>query len=182
MDYNERKRIFDGKREWAVKRMLKNAEIKTLTEEQHDVLSWLCTIRHEFHMKKEEIWLDNSNIINMFDDGCSEECEINRKLKEVGLTTIDFEFSICNFPTVSDFECLSDKEKSMWEDKAEQYNKENPDGWYHSALTVWKEESWEYEDCIDILENLNNKIEKYLKEIDEKHGTDYCPSGYTRLL
>lgn len=181
MDYNEKKRIYEGKREWAEKRKLKNAAIETLTEEQHNVLYWLCSIRHELHVKRDDVFHNNSNALAPFDNSCG-ECEVNSRLKTAGLKPIDLQFEYVDCPIVSDFDCLSSDEQEEWEEKAEQCNAENPTGMWHNAISMWIQESWEYKEFMQKTEELNDKIEEYLKEIDEKHGTDYCPSGYTRLL
>lgn len=39
----------------------------------------------------------------------------------------------------------------------------------------------EAERCLEMVEKFNDDIESYLAKIDKKHGTDYCPSGWTRL-
>ena len=39
----------------------------------------------------------------------------------------------------------------------------------------------ERESCLEMAKKFNNDIEKYLASIDKEHGTNYCPSGVTRL-
>lgn len=177
----DKKQVYEGKREWAARRMMANAEIETLTAEQHEVLEWLCTVRHELHINTDSVWDENSDALKPFDNSYG-ECEVNQRLKEVGLKPIELQFDYLSCPTVSDFDCLSSDEQAEWEEKADQYNEEHPDGWYHSRISLWKEESWEYEDFKKDMERINTNVENYLKEIDDTHGTSYCPSGYTRLL
>ena len=75
-----------------------------------------------------------------------------------------------------------DEEKEEWEEKADKFNDENPKAFFpHSGYTLWKEESWEYDTFLKICEKQNDIIEKYLREIDEKYGTEYCLTGIARF-
>ena len=38
-----------------------------------------------------------------------------------------------------------------------------------------------YGEFVKIMEDINNRIEAYLHDIDKKHGTDYCPTGKSRV-
>lgn len=181
MTIMDKKQMYEAKREWAAKRMKENAEIETLTEEQHEVLEWLCTIRHELHTSKDSVWNNNSDALKPFDNSCG-DYEVNQRLKRVGLKPIELQFDYISCPTVSDFDCLSRDEQDEWQEKADRYNNEHPNSMGHSSISLWQEESWEYRDFLEDIERINDNIEKYLKEIDEMHGTNYCPSGYTRLL
>lgn len=177
----DKKQIYEGKREWAARRMLENAKIETLTEKQHEVLEWLCTVRHELHTNKDSVWNENSDALKPFENFCG-DCEVNQRLKEVGLKPIELNFDCFTCPTVSDFyECLKSEEREEWEEKAVQYNAENPGGMLHNGLSLWREKSGKYRDFLDEMENINNQVEKYLKEIDDVYSSNYCPSGYTRL-
>ena len=37
------------------------------------------------------------------------------------------------------------------------------------------------EECLEFVREVNRRIEMFLGDIDEKYGTDYCPSGATRV-
>lgn len=156
-------------------------ECQTLTEDQHDALSWLCGIRHDLHSEdRDRIWYNNSSVLDPFDNGCSSE--VNGHLEEVGLKPIDIDSDFfMNLPNSTDYEyMISDEEREEWESKAEKFNEENPKLPCHSGSSLWKEESGEYIIFCDMLEDLNNKIEDYLREIDEVHHTQYAPSGKYR--
>ena len=49
------KDAYYGKMIYAGKKMAKNKEIETLTEEQHDALSQMCSARHELHTHMDRI-------------------------------------------------------------------------------------------------------------------------------
>lgn len=37
------------------------------------------------------------------------------------------------------------------------------------------------EACYSMVVDLHNDIERYLADIDKQHGTEYCPTGSTRI-
>ena len=176
------KQAYEGKREWAARRAAGNREnCSTLTEEQHDVLEWICTIRHDMHTSKESIWDGNLEALRPFDNSCGIP-EIESRIKEAGLPEFCMGFDYVELVTADDYHnVISDSERDKWEEKAEEYNSSHPDGMWHCGASMWKEESGEYEKFLNDLEFLNESIEKYLKTIDEKHGTNYAPTGYTRI-
>lgn len=183
------KEIYERKTEWAARRMKSNSRIKSLSKEQHDTLSWLCSLRHDVHSSWEDMW--NSETA----DGVRlwEEYEkINDKLCECGLSAIMSLPDISEIPTNADYWCvLTDEDRDRWDLRADVVNKQieieelergsQYKPLHHSGSTIWREESGEYGVFADKMESINTAIENYLEEIDRKHGTSYCPSGYTRL-
>ena len=183
------KEIYERKAAWAARRMEKNSRIKALTEEQHDTLAWLCSLRHDIHSNWVNMWSSES------DEGIDlwEKYErINEKLSECGLSAILNLPDDSEIPTEADYWCvLTDKERDEWDMRADIVNKqieieEQESGTRYKSLrhngpTIWREESGKYEEFIDKMESINTAIENYLEEIDRKHGTSYCPSGHTRL-
>lgn len=160
--------------------MLKNSEIDTLTEEQHNALAWLCRVRHELHCSWESVFEGDSDTITPFDNSLG-ECEINQVLDDAGLKKIDFNFNFDDMPTENDYyNLLTDEEQEEYEQIAEEYNASHS-GMQHTGCSVWKEESGEYDIFVKQMGNLNSKIEEYLRNIDKEHNTNYCPSGITRL-
>lgn len=145
---------YEGKRRWADARMAANAEIDTLTPEQHETLAWLCRIRHEMHTHQEAFFFDESSEHDEFwnyiesDDGT----DIDSRLREVGLPGIRFPGAAENYIT-----------DSTWRD----------DGYE----TIEEAES----ESVAFAERINSIIEIYLTKIDTEHGTNYAPSGETRL-
>lgn len=158
MAYNDKKDIYSGKREWAARRMAENSKIKTLTEKQHEVLDWLCNIRHEVHTNQDDFFAATSHNYRLFWDyieNASGESEINRELSNVNLPQISFCIDIMDYRNDMDYD------DEVWDEEMS----------YNDA----------YEEVIKMAEKFNNKIESYLLEIDKKHGTNYCPSGIQRL-
>ena len=151
------KEAYEGKREWAARRMVKNAENESLTEEQHEVLAWLCSFRHEWHMHAERLWSsENQDLFEEYE-------QINKKLSEVGLDIVE------GLPRAEDFP------DENW------YFYDYKDSGEYADLEDWMENGEEYDRFHEMHNEVNNAIERYLSEIDKKYGTEYCPSGYTRL-
>lgn len=172
---------WEAKRRYVERKNRENEEIKSLTPEQHDAIQELCAKRHEFHCSTESMWNRNAaDLLNDFSD-CN-DYNMSYELKEVGLPELKLLIS-CDMPGEEDYyELLSDEEKEEWEEKADKFNEENPNAFFpHSGYTLWKEESWEYDTFLKICEKQNDIIEKYLREIDEKYGTEYCPTGIARF-
>ena len=151
------KETYEKKQAYAGKRMLQNAEIESLTHEQHEVLVWLCSKRHEVHTNQNDFFYSESSSSaeywNLIDDGCGNGI-VRDKLSSVGLPDLKWSFSADDYMT--DALC---QEFGYSEEETEV----------------------EYESCIEMAGIFNNDIEKYLREIDKRHGTNYCPSGVGRL-
>ena len=146
---------YERKREWAAKRMAENSQIDTLTEEQHEALEWLCSVRHDVHCNQDDFFCDesanSSEYWNYIDDGNGGT--IREKLMEAGLPEMKWSF--------------------------------NPDMYTSESVCyeldyTEEEREEERERCLEMAEKFNLDIEKYLKTIDEQHGTNYCPSGASR--
>lgn len=145
------KEAYERKREWAAKRMTENSLIDSLAPEQHEVLSWLCSVRHDVHCNQEAFWYSEYS-------GHSEYWDyinyiINDKLKSVNLPCIEWSFSPDDYMT--DSICY---ELGYDDDEIEE----------------------EMKNCFNMSNIFNNDIEHFLLKFDKEHGTNYCPSGFTR--
>lgn len=148
------KATYENKREWAAARMEKNKNIEcVLTEQQHDIIAWLCGIRHEIHTNMQSFFITGS---------CNFSCywtlldnEINNRLNQVGLDRIHF----------------SDRDFIPNDDD---WDAEYWDGEYDTCDAA-------YEACHDFVSEQHKLIEGYLRDIDGIHGTHYCPTGATRI-
>ena len=151
------KEVYERKEAYTNKRMLQNAENENLSSEQHEVLAWLCSKRHEVHTNQEDFFYSESpnctEYWDLIDDGCSNGT-IRDKLQSVNLPDLKWSFSIDDY--MNDALC---SEFGYSEEEIEA----------------------ELESCIEMAGKFNNDIEKYLREIDKKYGTNYCPSGAGRL-
>lgn len=153
------KEAYERKARYVEKRMKKNKEIESLTEEQHDALSWLCAIRHEMHCEEQCFFHSESGEYAEFWGyiGVDEDGEIVKRIKSVGLPEFKWSFSNCalNLPD-DDSVCY---ELGYTEEEIEEQRGK----------------------MLELAKKINNDIERYLLGVDHKFGVDYCPAGLTRI-
>jgi len=157
------KEQYEGKQRAAERRMTENAKKETLTEEQHDALSWLCMIRHEMHGHQEAFFHEESSDHTKFWNYI--DTDINERLTKAGLSKIEFEYDELDDYNTDGF-VISDLDDEDIDDDDEREER------IAEAL----------EEIIHLAETFNTTIEDYLREIDEEHGTSYCPTGISRLF
>jgi hypothetical protein len=170
------KEVYQRKAEWAARKMHEQSKIKTLTEEQHDTLTWLCDYRHEFHCNYEHLFIsDQSDMCEYNPD------EINKRLLECNLPAIEGLPDPGDLPWDLDFDLLSHEEQEDWERKAAEFNSSGHHKFSHSGFTLWKEDSGVYDEFCEIMEKINDTIEDYLAQVDCFYGTEYCPTQNARM-
>lgn len=165
--YDEWKYINEARANYIDKRNRENEEIETLTPEQHEALQYVCSVRHELHVGHKAMFNTNSDDYRKLWDYLTEgeSSSINTILESAGLKRIDgINLDIA--------ECPSDDDWYYFMDEEEKAEYDSIDDWYEEA----------YNELSEILEEVNRKIENYLREIDKEHGTNYCPSGFQRIL
>ena len=148
------KNIFERRERNFWNLMEQNVKIDTLTEEQHKTLANLANLRHQLHVSKEDLFNDESATGN---DLWHTYDSIDEKLTECGLEPMGLPDYTEDFITSLDYD-IDDKGLSYEE-------------WYEEEYCVF----------VDQMEEVNEKIETYLRSIDEKYGTKYAPTGATRL-
>lgn len=144
---------YEAKENYANKIMAENAKVETLTEEQHDALESLCKIRHNMHSNKAIMF--NSEAANS--ELWGDYDRISELLEEAKLPKLTLPDSSEDFTVSYDYD-IDDRGLSFSE---------------------WCEEA--EQEFFEQMEDVNNKIERYLKDIDEVHGTHYCPTGLSRF-
>ncbi len=153
------KDVYDKKAEWAFKKHQKNRSIDSLTEEQHDVLTELASIRHDFHVKMDDITKTDSGGIK------KKLIKVNIELKQSGLDPIK------SIPTSAEDYIDIDTIDELYEFDDVPEDDDERNEWYDDN----------YHRIYSELGELHNDIENYLLEIDKKHGTNYSPGGHTRI-
>lgn len=150
------------RREAAERRNERNeavAYINGMSEPQAELISDMCRIRHEFHCNMD------GNVFH--GDDIPEIIRINNEIRASGLPYIEtLPSDVCDFyEDFCDFDTLLEIEKVPEDD-------DEREEWYQEK----------YEEIYNKLGDLNDKIEKYLGEIDRKYKTSFAPSGYLRIF
>lgn len=152
------KQQYECRRESAARRMAENAEVTTLTSEQHELLAEIASARHAMHTKAKEMYncesAGYSSLWSVWFDGSR---SINERLEKESMPTISYSMSECDFPT------SDDRQLGLIND-TDEAEEENIEKFY------------------ELHGKLNNDIERYLRQIDERYGTKYAPSGKLRVM
>lgn len=152
------KNIYDGKKEYAAAAMAKNKETQSLTDDQHDALSDLCSVRHELHT-------NTDSLIKSDEGGIKEKLiSANIQLNQSGVPPMNFiPLDTSDYIDIDTIDLLYELEEVPENEEERQ---------------IWYDDN--YYRIHGELSNLNSKIEQYLSEIDKKYGTQYCPTGLSR--
>lgn len=153
---------YDYRREAAAARNLSNEEIAVehgMSEEQAELISRLCAVRHEFHCNIDNIVKSADN------DSMSDIVEIEKSINESGLPELDI---------VSMLLDIDDLDGLIYE-----YGNDVPEDHDSQEFQDWYDDN--YARISNELEGINKSIEKYLSDIDAKYGTHWCPTGALRL-
>lgn len=146
---------YEAKQRYAENKHRQNAEIESLTEEQHETLAWLCSVRHNLHTTDIRAWFKTDFDWDILD-------RINETLTEANLPAIEFA-DYSDVTTEDDWYYILDED-----DRAE-----------YEDINEWIDEV--IHEVSNAKEAINNQIESYLRQIDKEHGTEYCPTGHARL-
>lgn len=155
---------YERRRENAAARNLTNEQVAVengMTQEQAELITRLCSARHELHTNMDHVVKSDEKRIKM------SILDINADIKESGLTPMSF------IPSSKDDYIDIDTIDEMyeWDEVPE------------SGTAEWQE--WyddNYQRIFDELETLNKNIEAYLAEIDKKYNTSFCPTGALRIF
>ena len=162
MAYLNRKQ-YDYRRESAAARNLNNEEIAVehgMSEEQAELISKLCAIRHEFHCNIDNIVKSADN------DSISDIVEIEKSINESGLPELDIT------STLYDIDDMNGLIYDYGDNVPENHDSQEFKDWYDDN----------YERIYSELEDVNKNIELYFKKIDRQYGTHWCPTGQLRKM
>lgn len=130
----------------------------TLTEEQHLAIHYLRGIRHHMHVDgAKDAWGGNDWMYKAVGGIMEGMGNINEKLQDAELPAIE----LLTFDDCANKEALSEIPECYIED-GESYD----DAYFRL-----------YSEICDIVNENDRRIRRYLKKIDEEHGTTYCPTG-----
>ena len=149
------------RRESAARRNINNMEIAVengMTEEQAELIYELCSTRHELHTSGNSKYYNNTY-------ECRDLIDLNIRIEESGLDPMDFvPTDKYDYIDIDDFDTLFETEQVPDDD-------DERDKWYEEH----------FEEISEQWEELNGNIERYLKEIDKKYNTSFCPIGALRV-
>lgn len=184
-------KINEARQGYIDKRNKENEEIaleKGLTEEQISAIENICRLRHEIHTTSwEDVYNSESPEHDTVDDAL---IAINELIFANNLPSLDIDEYTYNGDWVLDLDWYENGEV-----QPEYYGKARNkidngfvlgQGGYFPintiddlALNLWLEHVCEVNSAI--IEKINDKIEKWLRAIDEQYGTHYAPTGNQRL-
>lgn len=160
------------------KRNRENEEIgleNGLTENQIEAIEDICRLRHEMHCTNaSSVVSQNDNI-----DKCLRE--INELIEENDLPEIDVDEYTYAEDWLTDFDWneLDDETRPQYYEQAKKkIGSDNEDDLYNLAYALFFDDAVFV--CADIIGKINDRIEHWLKNIDEKYGTKYEPTGSQR--
>lgn len=159
------KEQYEYRREAAATRNLKNEQTAIengMTENQADLISRLCSLRHEYHCNLAAYTKDSESREDIRRNFARIEEEISKEeLPELDIAN--------TFDEVDDMDGL-----------IYYYGDDVPEDHDSAEFQEWYKE--EYSRIYDELSDVNDTIEKYLKKIDDKYKTSFCPTGALRAF
>lgn len=157
------KEQYEYRREAAAARNAKNESIAVengMTEQQADLISRLCSLRHELHCCMDDIVKGGDVAI-----GIRERFSwLEDEMEKIGLPELGVSGSL---------EELDDMDGLIY-----YYGEDVPEDHDSDEFKDWYDE--EYQRIYNELSNIHDSIEHYLKEIDENYKTSFCPTGALR--
>ena len=160
-----KKEQYEHRERLAAKRAAGNERIAVengMTEEQAELISQLCALRHELHTNMGKVTVSDNDLRIK-----TRLVRLNAAIRASGLKPA---------------ECMP-----QWEDDYIDIDDIDllyeTDEWPESGTREWQDKyDDEYSRIYGELEQLNDDIEKYLTEIDKQYGTSWCPTGALRIM
>lgn len=158
------KKQYEYRRESAEARNMDNESIAIdhgMNEDQAHLISELCCVRHEFHCNLDRLTENCENCMDIIRDLQRVEDDINKS-------------GLPHLYVAEQFEDIEDMDGLIYyygDDVPEDHDSEEYNEWY----------SENYSRIYHEIENINNQIEDYLREIDKCYHTSFCPTGRLRL-
>lgn len=164
VDYEGRKRYNDRRNESNKEILINKLNDEDLANDISSLLDEITKMRHEIH---------TTDALFNSESGDHEEQldfldNINEKIKALNLNSIN----LITSEDIVDDNCIMGEDESI--DDYVGFNGK-------LLMPVFETYEEAYEAFINQKEEINNQIEKWLKEFDEKYGTNYTPSGKWRM-
>lgn len=132
-----------------------------MTREQAELVSEMCTLRHELHCNIERLAEScEGGLLRKID-------QLNERINESGLQGVQFSADNGEVAMIDDIDSLMS------------YADDIPQDHDSAEYTAWYYEN-HYRIICELLQ-ANNEIEWWLKDIDERYHTQFCPTGQQRI-
>ena len=156
------KEAYLGKAEYAAKKMVENEKVTSLTESQHEAIQAICAFRHELHCNQKRLFFtENGNYYSYWemlsaesDDSIQGLIRTN-ELPSINISDGSLVDNDATFDMDIDFNTDEDRYEAL--DNA-----------------IWE--------VLEYAQQVNQVIEDWLAAIDSIHGTDYAPTGLSRIF
>lgn len=160
-----KKEQYEYRRESAARRAADNEAIAIehgMTEEQAELISELCRLRHELHTNMDAVTTSDADLRLK-----SKLVSVSAQIVESGLPKVPcLPCDESDYIDIDDIDVLYECEK-----------------WPDSGTQEWQDKyDEEYYRIYGELEQLNKDIEAYLADIDKQYGTHWCPTGALRIM
>lgn len=154
---------YDYRRESAAARNLTNEQIAVqngMSEDQAELISKLCTIRHDFHCNMGSMAKSNEDhsIIDAIE-------QIEDDINKSGLPQLNVSRLLL------DLDDMNGLIYDYGDDVPEDHDSQEFQNWYDDN----------YARIYDELEGVNKAIEDYLRVIDKDYHTSFAPTGALRI-
>ena len=156
--YNMNKQAYQARKESAANHKMNQKErCSSMSDQQHDSLAEICTLRHNLHC---------SDGVGIFTGEGGEDkmiSTINELISDFDQNYRITEFTEDDLTDVDWYDIFDEEDKSNYNYEFQEYRD-------HAIRLI-----------LNKIEKINTEIEKFLKKIDKEHHTEYCPSGFTRV-
>lgn len=133
-----------------------------MPEKQAELISELCSMRHELHTNMDSVTKSDADIRIK-----SRLVKLSSKIVAAGLPQVP-----CIPIAEGDYIDIDDIDELL-----------ETDEWPESGTQEWQDKyDDEYARIYGELEQLNKDIEAYLADIDKQYGTSWCPTGALRIM
>lgn len=169
---DDRRQMFERKAKYAENKAKSNIEIAVehgMTNEQADAVAQICKYRHDIHMTKgADVYYGNDHIYEIITK--IDDILFDNSLPEIRWTVN----TDTDWITDADYEnnLIDDDIISMLESEAKSTSRDMSDVIF------------EYADAYNTktIDSINKDIEAWLTSVDEQYGTEFAPSGWSRLM
>lgn len=170
------KEIYDAKRVYAQRKMSENAQVNSLSIEQHDFLSSFAKFRHKYHM----------SMNNWFNTGVTHELRFCTDDFQVDFFNADFIYQLTQeidrlgLPRFTANINILEIPDDSWVDIEMEEGGYDEDDDHYDEIRQDKYDKL-YIQAHGMYARFHNKMESWLLIIDKEYGTKYCPTGLSRI-